>query len=201
MVRSPFSIWKQVDMLAKGLPYGWHAVIDHQWVWTGPYGERNVKAVIWTDLEAPYDFTPPELKKMIKQEGRPAKEALARIEGWTSFNDRYLPIGGILSNVKATKRVKFAPDVRTDGGYFTVKACLKPAIAGTPITLEITDSHGRRQYLYTKTDAKGCFSIDNYNKQNKENGLQRGRYKLQVFVTAGGDAAETESEVFDVIVR
>lgn len=201
MVRSPFSIWKKVDMLAKGLPYGWHVVIDHQWVWTGPYGEREVKAVIWTDLDAPYDFTPPELKKRIKQEGRTPKEALARIEGWTTFNDRYLPIGGILSNVKATKKVKITPELRTDGGYFTIRGCLKPAIADTPITVEITDSNGERQYLYSTTDGKGCFSINNYSKQNKQDGgLTKGDYKLQVFVTAGGEAAENESKVFYITV-
>ncbi len=184
MVRSPFTIWKRVDAVVRGLPYGWHAVIDHSWVWTGPKGERAVKAVVWTDLNAPYSFTPGPLQR----HEHIVPEAKARIEGWTTFDDRYLPIGGILADVKATKKVRFNWEVAgTPHGSITGHGCLQPPLVGVPITVEVTDRRGERTLIYAVTNAQGCIDL------NADLGLAPGDYQVQAFVTAGAEAAETET--------
>ena len=53
MVRSPFSVWRFVDLRVKGLPEGWHARMDRRWVWVPPKGEVPVTAIIWTDKDSP----------------------------------------------------------------------------------------------------------------------------------------------------
>ena len=184
MVRSPFTIWKRVDAVVRGLPYGWHAVIDHSWVWTGPKGERAVKAVVWTDFNAPYSFTPGAL---LRHEHIVA-EAKARIEGWTTFDDRYLPIGGILADIKATRKVRFNWEVAgTPRGAITGHGCLQPPLVGVPITVEVIDRLGARMLVYAVTNAQGCIDL------NAELGLVPGAYQVQAFITAGAQAAETET--------
>jgi hypothetical protein len=184
IVRSPFTIWKRVDAVVRGLPYGWHAVVDHSWVWTGPKGERPVKAVVWTDLDAPYSFTPSGFQR----HERIVSEAKARIEGWTTFDDRYLPIGGILANVKATKKVRFNWEVAgTPQGRITGHGCLQPPLTGVPITVEVTDRRGGRSLVYAVTNAQGCIDLD------VDLGLAPGDYQAQAFITAGAEAAETET--------
>jgi hypothetical protein len=95
----------------RGLPYGWHALVDHSWVWIGPKGERAVKAIVCADLNVPYSFTTPQMQR----HERAGPAALARIEGWTTFDDRYLPIGGLLADVKATKKVRFNREIASNG--------------------------------------------------------------------------------------
>ncbi|MEO5880900.1 MAG: IPT/TIG domain-containing protein [Caldimonas sp.] len=183
MVRSPFTIWKRVDAVVRGLPYGWHAVIDHSWVWTGPKGERAMKAVVWTDFGAPYSFTPGAL---LRHE-HIVTEAKARIEGWTTFDDRYLPIGGILADVKATRKVRFHWEVAgTPRGAITGHGCLEPPMVGVPITVEVTGRRGST-LVYAVTNAQGCIDLD------ADLGLVPGEYQVQAFVTAGAQAAETET--------
>lgn len=187
-VRSPFTIYKRVDLLVRGLPYGWHAVVDHNWVWTGPKGERAVRAVVWTDLHAPYDFTPLSLRRDQHIE---ATEALARIEGWTTFDDRYLPIGGLLADVKANRKVRMSWEVAgSPRGGIVGTVCLSPALADVPITIELTDRLGQPTIVHFVTGANGCADLD----PARDLGLSDGDYTVQAFVTAGGGAAETETE-------
>lgn len=202
-VRSPFTVWRKVDLLARGLPVGWHAVIDHAWVWTAPRGKQKVTAVIWTDLDSPYSFTPPDLRGKLKEQyGKIPKRALARIEGWTNFDHRYLPIGGILADVKANTRVNADFKVGVDGKSLFGAGCLKPALASVPITVEVTDEHGNVSYLYLTTDEHGCFNFAEL--QQRQEGalnLPPGKYTVQVFVTAGGEAAQTQFEPVHLEVR
>ena len=184
-VRNPFTIYKRVDLVARGLPYGWHCVIDRAWVWTGPKGEHAVRAVIWTDLHAPYSFSPDP-----HENDRIDDEALARIEGWTTFDDhRYLPIGGLLADVKATRKVHLSWEVApSERGGIVGVVCV--GVADVPITIELTDERGRSTLVHLLTSGGGCADLG----QARDLGLEPGEYTVQAFVTAGGAAAETESE-------
>jgi hypothetical protein len=192
MVRSPFSIYKRVDMVVRGLPFGWHAVVDHSWVWTSPKGERAVRAVVWTDLDAPYGFTP----SFLKRERRIEPQALTRIEGWTAFDDRYLPIGGILADIKATRKARFNWEVTGNArGGINGGGCLAPRLPNVPITVEVTDRNGQSVLVHALTNARGCITLQ------ADLGLPPGDYQVQAFVTAGGAAAETETEPRIVRIR
>ena len=195
MVRSPFSIYKRVDLVVRGLPFGWHAVVDHNWVWTGPKGERAVRAVVWTDRDAPYSFTPIELRPLQLHE-RIAPEAKARIEGWTTFDDRYLPIGGILADVKATRKVRFNWEISGNArGGIVGRGWLIPPLANVPITVEVTHRKGDRSLVHALTDAQGAVTLQ------ADLGLAPGDYQVQAFVTAGGAAAETQTDPRVVEIR
>ena len=54
----------------------------------------------------------------------------------------------------------------------------------------MTDPTGRSVLLHGKTDKRGCFTISTENRAH----LEPGEHGVQVFVTAGGQAAESESE-------
>ena len=190
-VRNPFTIYKKVDLLARGLPFGWHCVVDHQWVWTGPRGEHEVVVVIWTDLNAPYSFSPePDRHERIEN------AALARVEGWTTFDDhRYLPIGGILADVKANKKVDMTWRIAaSQRGGLTGIVCV--GIPDVPITVEVTNSAGESTLVHLMTGANGCADLS----QASQLGLAPGTYIVQAFVTAGGPAAETESDARTIVV-
>lgn len=190
-IRSPFTVWKRVDAVVRGLPAGWHAVVDHSWVWTSPKGERAVTAVVWTDLNAPYSFDPTAPTRHIQ------KRALARIEGWTDHDHRYVPIGGILADVKATRKVSINWEVMQHGDRLIGRGCLSPSFPGVPITVEITSRKGERILGYLMTDASGCFDLINLSDLK----LRPGEYAVQVFVVAGTDAAETETEPRVIEIR
>jgi hypothetical protein len=112
---------------------------------------------MWTDLHAPYDFTPAYIRRKRNGEWQVPPRALIRIEGWTTFDHRYLPIGGFLADSKGNRKVEieFGVDVADDRVLIT--GCLKPAVADVPITAEITDEGGKWMYLYAATDQRGCF--------------------------------------------
>lgn len=132
-VRSPFTIHKRVDLMVRGLPYGWHAVVDHRWVWTGPKGERSVRAVVWTDLHA---LTATRPKALRRHQHIEAAEALVRVEGWTTLGDRYLPIGGLLAHVKVNRKVRMAWEVSgSPCGGLVGRVWVLPALADVPITV------------------------------------------------------------------
>jgi hypothetical protein len=196
-MRSPFTIWRKVDAVVRGLPPGWHAVVDHAWVWTAPKATQPLQVVMWTDLHAPYDFTPPYVRRQHEGEWRIPPTALVRIEGWTTFDHRYLPIGGFLADIKANRKVEIDVDVNVEGGRAIVTGCLNPPLSDVPITIEITDAGGAQTLLYTSTDRRGCFDAS----KHEEARLAPGRYDVQVFVTAGGDAAETAAEPTRIEVR
>jgi hypothetical protein len=139
VVRSPFVIWRKVDLIVRGLPLGWHAVVDKSWLWLEGNGSAPIKAVVWTDRlgGASDDHKIPDI-------------AYARIEGWTSFDHRYLPIGGFLAAVKAVKRVKIEFNIKKSGeGLIYVYGNLDPKLANIPITIEVTDKKGNSWLLYS----------------------------------------------------
>jgi len=188
-VRSPFTILKKVTSVVRGLPMGWHVVVDHAWVWTGPKGEHDLTATIWTDLDAPYDSGPALTQE---EKLRIPKRALARIEGWTDMLDRHLPIGGILADVKANKRVSGKFTLGMEGDELAGKGQLTPALPDIPICIEVIDATGNRTYLYAKSDASGQFDFRNFGKPLK---LGAGRYVVQAFISGNDAAAETEMPV------
>jgi hypothetical protein len=81
---------------------------------------------------------------------------------------------------------------------FIVTGCLVPPLANVPITIEVIDPQGKVHLLYTHTNANGCFQTDQVLGGEPYFPQQNGQYKVQVFVTAGGDAAEMESEISSV---
>jgi hypothetical protein len=195
-IRSPFTIWRKVDALVRGLPPGWHAVVDHAWLWTPPKAKRELEVVMWTDLNAPYDFTPPEIRRKWDDEWEIPDRALIRIEGWTTFDHRYLPIGGFLADIKANRKVDVDYSIDVEGDRVVIRGCLDPPLEDVPITAEVVDEKDRRMYIYGRTDKRGCFDLAKDEKAR----LLNGRYLVQVFVTAGGDAAETESDPREIEV-
>lgn len=196
-VRSPFTIWRRVDSIIDSLPPGWHAVVNHQWVWTAPRGAQPLEVVMWTDLNAPYDFTPPYMREGQKEEWEVPTRAFIRIEGWTTFDHRYVPIGGILADITANRAVdiEFGVDVGDDRIF--ANGCLAPPVADVPITVEVTDAGGRQRYLYATTDQRGCFEIS----QGEDARFPPGRYEARAYVAAGGGAAETVSAARQVEIR
>ena len=197
MVRSPFSIWRKVDALVRGLPPGWHAVVNHAWVWTAPKGSHELEVVMWTDLNAPYDFTPAYIRHKHKGEQEIPPRALIKVDGWTTFDHRYLPIGGILADVKATRKVDIEWSVDTGSEQIFLSGCLRPGLAGVPVTVEITDARGKPRHLHAVTDQRGCFDLS----KDENTRLPTGEFTVQVFTTAGSEAAEIESEPRKVVVR
>jgi len=183
MVRSPFTVWRRVDLRVHGLPMGWHAVVDRQWVWTAPKGSAPITAVIWTDLDSP---------RMRDQRRIPA-EARPRIEGWTDYGThRYLPIGGILAPVRANKRTHIAFEAVALPGRIRVTAALQPPSANVPGVIEITDAAGAPRLLPVRSDPTGYIRA--------ETPVSPGRYDVQVFTSSTPQAAEAESDIRQVVV-
>ena len=181
-VRSPFSEWRKVDLEVRGLPDGWHAVVDRAWVWVPPKGAVPVTAVIWTDVDSPRD----ERQEL-------PREAFPSIEGWTDFDHRYLPIGGILAPVRANRRTRIVTEWSAGQGVITVYGWLIPKIAGVPATLEITDPVGAVQlWPMGDTDVEGQVVINVP--------ADPGTYRVQVFTASTPEAAEAESEPWIVEV-
>jgi hypothetical protein len=187
-VRSPFTVWRKVDLLVKGLPVGWHAVVDHAWVWVPGKASHPVKAVIFTDRGTPAgsDQRVPDL-------------ALARVEGWTDFGHRYVPIGGILAPVRAVKRVTVGIRLEAGGGRIYVWGELVPAVAGVVVCVEIIDETGSTLYLYATSAANGRFNVDTMSGGGRP--LKRGKYTAQAFTAGGAGAAEAESDVVVVDLK
>jgi hypothetical protein len=186
-VRSPFIIWRKVDVIVRGLPHGWHAVVDKSWVWLEGNGNAAMKAIIWTDRPS-----------TASDEDKIPQIAYARIEGWTSFDHRYLPIGGFLAAVKAVKKVKVEFKVETGGGFIYVGGRLDPPLANIPITIELIDEEGNSWFLYSQTGHNGHFD---YNSASNQLQFHTGFYSIQVFVTSGGKAAEAESDPLKIEIR
>jgi len=182
-VRSPFSEWRRVDLRVQGLPFGWHAVVDKAWVWVGPKGSVPVTAVIWTDADSPR-----------AQSRDIVRLAFPRVEGWTDFDHRYLPIGGILAPIKANRRTTLArfEAFPVDGGLRAV-GVLIPAGAAVPIVIEIADAVNYVRRVSTITDASGQFQVIV--------GLPPGRYLVQAFSASTLESAEAESPIRAVDVK
>ena len=186
-VRSPFVIWRKVDLVVRALPAGWHAVVDQSWVWVEGHGTRPIRAVIWTE----------HIPALGEDQEYPG-QAFARVEGWTTFDHRYLPIGGVLAAVKAVQKVRVEFWYEYGGGTLYLGGCLTPPLSGVPITAEVTDEHGNSWLLYAVTNSQGCFDIFS----DAEGILfKEGVYVIQVFVTAGGKAAQTESEPRKAVLK
>jgi hypothetical protein len=184
-VRSPFIVGRKVDLVARAIPPGWHVVIDHAWQWLAGRATKPVRAVIWTDYGTGAG-----------REKQTPPAASPKIEGWTTFDHRYLPIGGILAMVKAVQKVTCKGEVGVRGSTLYAVGCLEPPLAGVPVTVEVIDEHGSSELYHGSTDANGCYSIE-----DQKALVEPGVYTVQVFVTAGGGAAESECEATKVAVR
>ena len=184
-VRSPFSVLRKVDLAVRRLPLGWHAVVEHDWVWLEGKGSHPVRAVIWTDR----DSSEP-------RDSRIPSEAFPSVEGWTDFDHRYIPIGGILAPVRAVKRVTINSWFGDRQGTYDVLGNLVPAVADVPLAVEMTHESGAVTLFHTKTDASGHYAqvIGAYGY------TRRGRYSVQVFTAAGGNAAEVAGPILSLDV-
>ncbi|KAH7157945.1 hypothetical protein B0J13DRAFT_543148, partial [Dactylonectria estremocensis] len=182
MVRSPFTVWRRVDMAVRGLPLGWHAAVDRRWVWVPPLGEVPVRAVIWTDKNSPRG--PDEDKEI------PA-EAQVRIEGWTHFAlHQYRPIGGILVAVRANARPALEVAAKPEGSKgIRVWVRVRPGTAApVPGAVEVktTDESNKGQMVNFRTNSDGVadFWVD----------TEPGKYSVTVFTASTPEVAEAESE-------
>src|SRR6266852_5561060 len=94
----------------------------------------------------------------------------------------------VCSQRSLLKPVRFNWEVAgTPHGSITGHGCLQPPLVGVPITVEVTDRRGERTLIYAVTNAQGCIDL------NADLGLAPGDYQVQAFVTAGAEAAETET--------
>ena len=179
-VRSPFSVLRKVDLAVRGLPLGWHAVVEHDWVWLEGKAAYPVRAVIWTDRDssAPQDTRIPAI-------------AFPRVEGWTDFDHRYIPIGGILAPVRAVKRVAIHTAFADRHGAYVVLGNLVPPVPDVPLAIEVTHESGAVTLFHAQTDGLGNYSqsIGVYGT------VKLGRYSVQVHTAAGGGAAETSGPI------
>jgi hypothetical protein len=180
-VRSPFSVWRKVDLVVRGLPAGWHAVVEHAWTWLGPKGAQPVRAVIWTDLHSPR-----QRERLIPP------LALARIEGWTDTDFRYLPIGGILAAVRANQRLHLAVEIGADDRILHVLGGISPGVPDVPVVVEITSAGGTSQLAPSRTGPTGSINITAP--------LPPGTYIVQVFTASTPEAAATKSKPHTVVV-
>jgi hypothetical protein len=162
-----------------------YATLGKSWLWLEGHGSAPIRAVVWTDRPG----------AAVGEDHKIPNIAYARIEGWTSFDHRYLPIGGFLAAVKAVKKVKIEFTFEAGAGLIYVYGHLNPPLANIPITIEVTDEKGNSWLLYSVTNAHGSFT---YNPTNQNLRFQKGFYNVQVFVTAGGNAAEGESGIAKV---
>jgi hypothetical protein len=105
-----------------------------------------------------------------------------------------------MAAVKATRKVHPKCDVWITGNQLQVEGCLEPALENVPITIEITSEDRIPRYIYLQTDKNGCFTLRSNSEGRDETWLEKGTYTIQVFVTAGGDAAEIECEPVQVHV-
>jgi hypothetical protein len=141
--------------------------------------------VIWTDRDsnAPRDMSIPP-------------DAFPRIEGWTDFDHRYIPIGGILAPVRAVKRVEIHTQAADRHGSYIVYGNLVPAVPDVPLAIEVTHESGHLTLFYATTDSSG-----NYSKSIGVYGtVKLGRYSVQVHTAAGGDAGETSGPILSLNV-
>jgi hypothetical protein len=186
-VRNPFTIGKRVDLLVKNLPDRWHAVVDRSRIWLGGKGTAAVRAVIWTDLQS------------AGLEGEHG-ERLAKptVEGWIWDGHEYRPIGGILVPVRAVPGVTIDFMLEHGGGAIYVLGHLTPPARQVPISAEIRDEAGRTTMLYATSDNAGEFNMAT---PNIGVALEPGRYTVQVFTGGSEHAAETESDIREVIMQ
>jgi hypothetical protein len=194
VVRNPYTIWKLVHLVVRGLDDGWHALLDHAWVWVPPLGERPLRVVLWTVRGTSWAG---DREREIPQVTTP------QVEGWADRGDGHWlePIGGITAIVKATRKVEVRWEVEAAVEKpADVTGCLKPALADVPITVEVTAPDGKTELLHTHTDADGCFSTRRADGRQPFTPEADGEYCFQVFVSGGGDAAESETEVRAVAV-
>jgi len=184
-VRSPFSVMRKVDLAVRGLPLGWHAVVEHEWVWLEGKGSHPARAVIWTDRDSSE-----------ARDSRIPPDAFPRVEGWTDFDHRYIPIGGILAPVRAVKRVVIHTAIVDRHGAYVVSGNLVPPVADVPLAIELTHESGAVTLFQTQTD-----SLGNYSKSIGVYGtVKRGRYSVQVHTAGGGNAAETSGPIVSLDV-
>lgn len=181
-IRNPFTVGKRVDLRVRGLPDGWHAVVDKSYAWLTGKGSCPVRAVIWTDLQT-YGLEP---------DGEGERLALPRLEGWTDDIDHYRPIGGILAPVRAVPGVTITFETDAGGGAIYVTGKLTPPARDVPIVAELRDEAGRSYLLYTASNQQGRFTAAT---PDAGLNLDPGRYTVQVFTSGSPHAAETESEV------
>ena len=181
-VRSPFSVVRKVDLVVRGLPDGWHAVVDHAWTWVEPKGAKPVRVVAWTDLHSPRAHERQQIPDV----------AFPRVEGWTNFDHIYVPIGGILMPVKANARVEIILEARPGPGGLIVETVLHPGIRDVPIAVEVTNSHGDSQILHGITDTAGRCLV--------QGPFAVGTYRVQAFSASTRAAAEASSARVTAIV-
>jgi hypothetical protein len=187
MVRSPFTVWRFVDLVVRGLPDGWHATVDKRWVWVPPKGEVPVTAVIWTDKDSPR--ASPDGQKRI------AGEARVKIEGWTTFgNHRYVPIGGILAAVKANARAQLKVSAHpVQSSAIRVSVQIIPVADKVPGAVEVRDvSNGRTRLVNYQTRPDGTANV------TVDSG--RGKFEVQGFSASTAEVAEAESPKLLVVV-
>ena len=145
-------------------------------MWLDPKGSAPARAVIWTDLHSPRA----QLDEIPDQ-------AFARVEGWTNFDHRYIPIGGILAAVRANARASIAWELVAGGNHVQVYGHVYPSTPDVPFTVEVTDRTGAAEHMSALTDAEGEVRIDF--------ALQDGRYSLQAFTASTRSLAEAESDI------
>jgi hypothetical protein len=180
-LRNPFTIGKTIDVRVRGLPDGWHAVVDRSYAWLNGKAALPVRVVIWTDMQS-----------FGLEQGEGERLALPRVEGWTFIDDHYRPIGGILAPVRAVPGVTIGFITEAGGGAIYVQGELAPKVNDVPIVVELRHEAGRNVLLYAVTENQGQFNVST---PAAGLTLEPGFYTVQAFTSGSQHAAETESEI------
>jgi hypothetical protein len=181
-VRSPFTVVRNVNLLVRGLPDGWHAVVDHAWTWVDPQGTKPVRVVAWTDLHSPRD----------SKHTRIPAFATPRIEGWTDLDHLLVPIGGILMPIRANAHAELQMEVRFKERRLVVEVVISPAAAGVPIAVEVTDRFAAKTLLHGTTDAVGRALMSGR--------FQPGTYLVQAFSASTAEVGAAETRLVTFVV-
>ena len=100
--------------------------------------------------------------------------------------------------MRAVKKVSLEIRCEAGGRAIITWGAISPALQGVPVVVEITDEKGQTFLLYTDSDAAGHFSANTVQLQRR---MELGKYSVQAFATAGGPAAEAQSDVIVVVVK
>lgn len=221
-IRNPLDEPAAIPVAIHGVPAGYAVHLPHSWYLLPAKGERTVELVILPhlDIKAYLGLEPVYMPSTSgkKQDDRRAKlrfrTATIDVKGYVPrlYKDRlpvtdipgftYLPIGGIRAAVTPKRGVDIkAERDRRKKDAIAVRGWISPALDGQRIEVMVSDVRGQRQYLTTRTDAKGAFqaaldcmpppggSRKAWDGRNGQHGL-RGVYEVICRVADASDVAD-----------
>ena len=208
-VRNPLKERTIALLSLRGLPEGFIAQLPHSWVWLDPLQERlmDVTVVPLYDIAM---YRRKEIPKAnLKVDGRIPHHYQREVAPGDIPASVLWPMGGILAQITPKRHGEIElsedPEFR-EPRRAGVQGQVTPAIAGQPVSVELTDPHNRLRVQQVFTNATGKFSaIFDLTRAPSEDpeGLEPGEeeqpmpgdYRAQAVIVNALDIAECESNV------